>query len=129
MQASALSMQCEPIEEDLAWIETSPHYVGTEVFIHLPEEHKDLDLGGVSISYAGEVSFTLDLWPGDKEDKFGVIYLQKKAGQFSVLAAYQAGACLHEMKQMFNVDNGNGAAQQVVPLDVPAAASRRQGRE
>jgi hypothetical protein len=103
MQASATSMQCEPIEEDLARIEINPHPRGSEVFIHVPVKHKKLDLSKVSVSYGDEVTFELALWPGENDHKFGVIYLEKRAGRFSVLASYQSGACTHEMRQEFNV--------------------------
>lgn len=107
MQASATSLSCAPIEKDLAWVETSAHARGTEVFIHIPVKHAGLDLGGVSINYGEEVTFELALWPGDRADKFGVIYLQRPIGQFSVLASYRAGACEHEMKQDFSVGAKN----------------------
>jgi hypothetical protein len=119
LQASAPSLQCQPIEKDLAWVETNAHPRGTEVFIHLPVKHAELDLGGVSISYGEQITFELPLWPGEQADEFGVIYLQKSAGRFSVLASYGAGACKHQMKQDFNI--GAGDAQPTVQRDGPAS--------
>jgi len=87
----------------LARIEINPHPRGSEVFIHVPVKHKKLDLSKVSVSYGDEVTFELALWPGENDHKFGVIYLEKRTGRFSVLASYQSGTCTHEMRQEFNV--------------------------
>ena len=127
LQAFATSLLCEPIKEDLAWVETNPHPRGSEVFIHVPARHKNLELSNVSVNYGDAVTFELALWPGENDHKFGVIYLQKRASRFSVLASYQAGACTREMKQDFSIDARKSDAQQAVPPDGsrPAGEPRR----